>query len=303
MGSHFAQNTTPNHCSLLRRHTPLSRICTDTKHPQLQPKPPLFLAWTWMWAKCATVWATGTPSEQYVRKVDKKILEVGQKKYSKLAFEQFGSYSPIFIDSTESTQLLLMNFASTSRRPLLGYLCGWSIEAASLHFLLQKCMSLQVVALNCNSERPQHIHTPGQWSGAYLTKLWPLFRLKVATNLEAWARQIALGRLWDRRQSPRARADRRRWWGLPRLSCCRCVGGLAAVLVVRLHVAGNAGALSVARPPLPAKPPARRCKGARGSISPCVRVTFYPARSPVFRRPPEARRSSVNFFAVGAVPG
>ena len=34
MGSHFAQNTTTNPCSLLSRHKPLSGICTYTKHPR-----------------------------------------------------------------------------------------------------------------------------------------------------------------------------------------------------------------------------------------------------------------------------
>ena len=46
-GSHFAENTTPNPCSLLKRHTPLSRICTYIKHPNpsvTHPKTPLFLA-------------------------------------------------------------------------------------------------------------------------------------------------------------------------------------------------------------------------------------------------------------------
>ena len=40
MGSHFAQNTTTNPCSLLSRHKPLSGICTYTKHPQNTPKHP-----------------------------------------------------------------------------------------------------------------------------------------------------------------------------------------------------------------------------------------------------------------------
>ena len=34
MGFHFAQNTTPNPCSLLCRHIPFSRICMYTIHPQ-----------------------------------------------------------------------------------------------------------------------------------------------------------------------------------------------------------------------------------------------------------------------------
>ena len=41
MGSHFAQNTTSNPCSLLSCHKPLSGICTYTKHPQPTPKHPL----------------------------------------------------------------------------------------------------------------------------------------------------------------------------------------------------------------------------------------------------------------------
>ena len=39
MGFHFAQITTPNPCSLLSSHTPLSGICTYTKYL----KTPLFL--------------------------------------------------------------------------------------------------------------------------------------------------------------------------------------------------------------------------------------------------------------------
>ena len=35
-GSHFSQNTTTNTFSLLSSHTPLSGICTNTKHPQPQ---------------------------------------------------------------------------------------------------------------------------------------------------------------------------------------------------------------------------------------------------------------------------
>ena len=42
MGSHFAQNTTPNPCALLRHHIPLSGISTYTKHPQIHPKHPFF---------------------------------------------------------------------------------------------------------------------------------------------------------------------------------------------------------------------------------------------------------------------
>ena len=81
MGSHFAQNTTPNSCSLLSSHTPLSGICTYTKHLQTQPKTPLLLAWTWQWTKWTTVWAgqTGPPTGQNVWKVDKTFLEVGKK--------------------------------------------------------------------------------------------------------------------------------------------------------------------------------------------------------------------------------
>ena len=44
MGSDFAQNINPNPSSLLSRHTPLSGICTYTKHPQPHPKTLLFLA-------------------------------------------------------------------------------------------------------------------------------------------------------------------------------------------------------------------------------------------------------------------
>ena len=42
MGSHFAQNTIPNPCSLLSSHTPLSGIYTYTKRPQAHPKTPLW---------------------------------------------------------------------------------------------------------------------------------------------------------------------------------------------------------------------------------------------------------------------
>ena len=38
MGFRFAQNITTNPCSLLSRHTPLSEICTNTKHPLPTPK-------------------------------------------------------------------------------------------------------------------------------------------------------------------------------------------------------------------------------------------------------------------------
>ena len=40
MGSHFAQDTTTNPCSLLSRHTRLSRICTWTNTPKPTPKQP-----------------------------------------------------------------------------------------------------------------------------------------------------------------------------------------------------------------------------------------------------------------------
>ena len=43
-GSHFAQITIANPCSLLSRRAPLSGICTYTKHPQPHPKTPLLLA-------------------------------------------------------------------------------------------------------------------------------------------------------------------------------------------------------------------------------------------------------------------
>ena len=81
MGSHYAQNTTTNPCSLLSRHKPLSGICMYTRHPQPHPKTPLFLAWTWKWAKCTTVWANWTPTGQIFWKVDKTFLEVGKKKW------------------------------------------------------------------------------------------------------------------------------------------------------------------------------------------------------------------------------
>ena len=44
MGSHCALNATPNPCSLLNRHAPLSGIYTYTKHHQTHPKHPF--SWT-----------------------------------------------------------------------------------------------------------------------------------------------------------------------------------------------------------------------------------------------------------------
>ena len=79
MGSHFAQNTTSNPCSLLSRRKPLSGICTYTKHPQPHPRTPLFLAWYWKWAKWTTFLAKWTPSDQNVWKVGKMFIEVGKK--------------------------------------------------------------------------------------------------------------------------------------------------------------------------------------------------------------------------------
>ena len=58
------------------------RVCTHTKHSQLHPKTPLFLAWTWKCAKGTTVWAKWTPTGQNVWKMGRTFLEVGQKKYS-----------------------------------------------------------------------------------------------------------------------------------------------------------------------------------------------------------------------------
>ena len=43
-------------------------------------KTPLFLTWTWKWAKWTTVWAIWTPTGQNVWKVGKTFLEVGKKK-------------------------------------------------------------------------------------------------------------------------------------------------------------------------------------------------------------------------------
>ena len=75
MGSHFVQNTTTNPCSLLSHHKPLGGICRYLKHPQLHPKTPHFLAWTWKWAKWTTVCAKWTPTGQNVWKVDKPFLD------------------------------------------------------------------------------------------------------------------------------------------------------------------------------------------------------------------------------------
>ena len=52
------------------------------KSPQPHPKIPLFLAWTWKWAKWTTFWAKWTPTGQNVWKTGKTFLEVGKKKYS-----------------------------------------------------------------------------------------------------------------------------------------------------------------------------------------------------------------------------
>ena len=78
MGCDFAQNTTTSPCSLLSSHKPLSEICTNTKHPQPDPKTPLFLSWFWKWTKWTTVWAKRTPSGQNIWKVGKTFLEVGK---------------------------------------------------------------------------------------------------------------------------------------------------------------------------------------------------------------------------------
>ena len=51
-----------------------------TKHLQPHPKTPLFLAWTWKWAKSTTIWAIWTSTGQNVWKVGKTFLEVGKKK-------------------------------------------------------------------------------------------------------------------------------------------------------------------------------------------------------------------------------
>ena len=94
MESRFAQNTTPHPCSLLHRRTPLSGICTSTKHPKIHPKTPIFLAWTWKWAKWTTVWATVDPKWATVDpgnldpnwarclKCGQNFSRSGQKKYS-----------------------------------------------------------------------------------------------------------------------------------------------------------------------------------------------------------------------------
>ena len=47
--------------------------------PSAQPKTPLFLTWTWKWAKSTTVWAKWTPTGQNVWKVGKTVLEVAKK--------------------------------------------------------------------------------------------------------------------------------------------------------------------------------------------------------------------------------
>ena len=79
MGSHFAQNTSSNPCSLLSRNKPLSEICKYTKHRKTHPKTHLFVAWFWKWAKWSTVWAKCIPTEQKVWNVGKTFLEVGKK--------------------------------------------------------------------------------------------------------------------------------------------------------------------------------------------------------------------------------
>ena len=91
MGSVFAQNTTPNPCSLLSRHTPLSGISTYTKHPQLRPKTTPNKPFSWSELKsgrnevlsgqfgphCHPKWAKCLNSE-----VGKTFLELGKKNYS-----------------------------------------------------------------------------------------------------------------------------------------------------------------------------------------------------------------------------
>ena len=65
-GVSFSPETTPNPCSLLRRHTPFGDMYVH--------KTPLFLAWTWKWAKRTTIWAIWTPTGQTVWKVGKFVL-------------------------------------------------------------------------------------------------------------------------------------------------------------------------------------------------------------------------------------
>ena len=102
-GSHYAQNTTANPCSLLNSHGDMY----VHKTPPTQAKIPLFLAWTWKWANWTTIWATWTPTGQFVWKVDKTFLEVGKKNYSsyELPFSQttalFRLRAMLFLDPYE----------------------------------------------------------------------------------------------------------------------------------------------------------------------------------------------------------
>ena len=66
---------------LISPHTPVSGICTYTKHPKAYPKIPLFLFWTWKWANWRTVWASQTPKRQNVWKMGKPFREVGNFYY------------------------------------------------------------------------------------------------------------------------------------------------------------------------------------------------------------------------------
>ena len=60
-------------------HTPLLGICLYMKHPQPHPN---FLAWTWKWAKSATVWATWTHNWAKRSKSGQNFIRSGPIFYS-----------------------------------------------------------------------------------------------------------------------------------------------------------------------------------------------------------------------------
>ena len=58
--------------------THLSGICTNTKHPQAPPKTPLFLAWSWKWAKLELQSGQFGPQMGKMLKKWQIFLEVGK---------------------------------------------------------------------------------------------------------------------------------------------------------------------------------------------------------------------------------
>ena len=62
-----------------RSHNFIGWYVRTQNTPNPHSKTPLFLVWTWKWANWATICANWTPTGQYVLKVEKTFLEVGQK--------------------------------------------------------------------------------------------------------------------------------------------------------------------------------------------------------------------------------